>query len=124
MTTVLDIVNRAFRKIGVKAEDEQLTADQLAYGVETLGAMLQGLTLSDSTITLPTITATYPFPMEAKYEEAVMMMLAARLAQDYERPMFDASHYERLVMAGLLTLNPSRMPLALTRTPSQRRWWN
>lgn len=36
MKTRLDVINRAFRKIGVKAEDEALTADQYENGGEVL----------------------------------------------------------------------------------------
>ena len=45
MTTAQTMVERAFRKIGVKAEDEGLTADQLAHGLDCLNIMLHGLEL-------------------------------------------------------------------------------
>lgn len=39
MKTRADVINRAFRMIGVKAEDEALTADQFANGGEVLDAL-------------------------------------------------------------------------------------
>lgn len=36
MATALEICNFAFRRLGIKAEDEDLTADQIAYGGDVL----------------------------------------------------------------------------------------
>jgi len=39
----LDVINRAMRRIGVKAEDEALTADQFANASEVLDTLLAEL---------------------------------------------------------------------------------
>lgn len=39
MATRLDVIERAFRRLGIKAEDEGLTADQLANGGDVLDAL-------------------------------------------------------------------------------------
>lgn len=43
MKTRLDVINRAMRRIGVKAEDENLTADQFANASEVLDTLLAEL---------------------------------------------------------------------------------
>lgn len=37
--TRLDVIEQAFRRLGIKAEDEALSADQLAYAGNTLDAL-------------------------------------------------------------------------------------
>ena len=39
MKTNLDVIEQAFRRLGIKAEDESLSADQRAYGETTLDAL-------------------------------------------------------------------------------------
>ena len=39
MKTNLDVIEQAFRRLGIKAEDESLTADQRAYAETTLDAL-------------------------------------------------------------------------------------
>jgi hypothetical protein len=40
MYSRLDVVDAAFRRIGVRAEDQQLSADQLAFGGRILDAII------------------------------------------------------------------------------------
>lgn len=47
MRSNLDIIEHAFRRLGIKAEDEELSADQRAYA----GRVLENLTEELSTIT-------------------------------------------------------------------------
>ena len=120
MTTVLDIINRAFRKIGVKAEDEALTADQIAHGVETLNDTIQGWTLKGASAVPADVVDTDPFPFADQYREAVVMILASRLAPDYGGVPVDAERYERMVIGSLMVIPTVALPSALLRTPSQR----
>lgn len=46
MKTSLDVIDQAYRRLGIKAEDEQLTADQRAYA----GTTMDGLHAELSTI--------------------------------------------------------------------------
>jgi hypothetical protein len=39
MRTSLDVIEQAFRRLGIRAEDEALTADQRAYAETTLDAL-------------------------------------------------------------------------------------
>jgi hypothetical protein len=43
MKTRLDVINRAMRRIGVKAEDENLTADQITSVGEVFDALVEEL---------------------------------------------------------------------------------
>ena len=45
MATCRDIVERAYRKIGVVATDEAMTAEQAQVGLDALNMMMQGLVL-------------------------------------------------------------------------------
>ena len=45
MATCRDLVERAYRKIGVVATDESMTADQAAVGMDALNMMMHGLVL-------------------------------------------------------------------------------
>lgn len=122
MTTVLDIISRAFRKIGVKAEDESLTADQGQHGLDTLNAIFQGWALKGAATVPAIVAASDAFPLDAKYEEATAFILAGRLAVDYREPSPpDAERYERMVIGSLMVVAEAAMPKALYSTPSQRR---
>lgn len=121
MATVLDIVNRAFRKIGVKAEDEALTADQIANGVDALNAMMA--TWPVRGINAPTgfpLTSSSTFPLEPWADEPTTYCLAARLAPDYGLPAPDVREHERTLRNWFVSRDPITFDKTLTRMPSQR----
>lgn len=120
MATVLDIINRAFRKIGVKAEDEALTADQIAHGVDTFNDMVQGWALKGASAVSGDVIETDTFPFADEYREATVMVLASRLAPDYGAAPIDAERYERMVIASMLYVPTATIPSALLKLPSQR----
>lgn len=76
MPTRLEVINRAFRILGVKAEDEALTADQVANGGDVLDSLFAELG-NEATITwtLDT-TPEMSFQPLARY-------LAVELAPEY-----------------------------------------
>jgi hypothetical protein len=122
MTTALEIVERAFRKIGVKAEDEGLTADQLAHGLDTLNSMMHGWELWGIDTSHVDLAAASTFPLAAKFEQGTVYLLAAELSPDYTAPAnFDADQYLRLIQAQYLVINEVTIPSTLRNTPSQRR---
>lgn len=122
MTTVLDIISRAFRKIGVKAEDEDLTADQIAHGVDTFNDMMQGWVLKGAAAVPADVVSTDPFPFADQYREACVMVLASRLSPDYGTASpVDGERYERMLIGSLMAVPEAAMPKALYSTPSQRR---
>jgi hypothetical protein len=122
MTTAQTIVERAFRKIGVKSEDEALTADQLAHGVDMLNTMLHGWELWGIDINHVDLLAGSTFPLEPKFEEGTVFLLAERMFADYERPpTFSADDFLRRIQAAYMVIPEAAIPRALLRTPSQRR---
>jgi hypothetical protein len=122
MTTALEIVERAFRKINVKAEDEGLTADQIAHGLQTLNSMMHGWELWGILTTHVDMAVDTVFPLAAKFEEGTMYCLAMRLAPDYVAPVgFNADDFLRRIQAAYIIIPEAAIPKALLRTPSQRR---
>lgn len=122
MTTTLDIINRAFRKIGIKAEDEALTADQVAHGLDTLNMMLFGWELWGIALGHTALTTGDTFPLAAKFEEGTVYLLAERLSTDYSvPPSFSADDFLRRIQAAYMVIPEAAMPKALLWTPSQRR---
>jgi hypothetical protein len=116
------IVERAFRKNGVKAEDEALTADQLAHGVDMLNTMLHGWELWSIDINHVDLTAASVFPLLPRFEEGTVYMLAERMFPDYSvPPSFSADDFLRRIQAAYMVIEEAPMPRALLRTPSQRR---
>ena len=79
MPTRRDVINRAFRFLGVVAEDESMTADQEAFAGVLLDSVYDEIsdeTPPDFTIEdIPAISATH-----------MAMLLAADLAPSYSRP--------------------------------------
>lgn len=102
MTTVRDIVERAHRKIGVVAQDEAMTADQGQAGLDAFNEMLHAWALDGITLS-PAFTdaaLTTTFPLEDKYREGTIYLLAGRLAPEYQAPAgFDADDFFRKVQA-------------------------
>jgi hypothetical protein len=95
MTTVRDIITRAFRKIGVTANDEELTADQAVTGLNALNAMMHAWTLRVRTWAHIDVALADDFPMPASFHEGVVYMLASEVAPDYSVASFSAEEWFR-----------------------------
>lgn len=122
MATMLQIVERAFRKIGVKAEDEGLTADQLAHGLDCLNQMLHGWELWGIDLNYTDLTSADPFPLLPKFEEGTVYLLAERIMPDYAvPPAFSADDFLRRIQAAYMVIDDAVLPRSILRTPSQRR---
>ena len=94
MATMLDIVTKACRKIGVAAIDEDLEAEIASEALDTLNAMLFEWELAGVDTTHTTLTLTDDFPLAAKFEQGTIYMLAHRLAPEFNRPVgFDADAF-------------------------------
>jgi len=127
MTTVTnaDIVRRAYRKIGILAEDAPLSAWQVAGGLEALGDMLRGLELFGVRLSLSSLDGpSDPFPLAAKYHEGAVYQLAARLSPEFAVPAPQADAWLRMMQAAAFTIEAVDLDEPLTRMPSQRgRFW-
>lgn len=123
MATVSKIIDRAFRKIAVRAEDEALTADQLQSGLDALNELLSGWQLHGVQLSTYDMKANDTFPMAPRFEEAVIYMLAARLSPEYVVPAsFDPDGFLRLIQAQFMTVPTASVRGPLTETISQREW--
>lgn len=122
MTSTLEIVSRAYRKVGILAHGVELTADEIADGVDALNAMIHGWKLRAADTSHTNLAATDTFPLGPEYEEGTVYLLASRLAPDYSIPQaFDADDWFRTFQAALHTPLTVAMPKSLTQMPSQFR---
>ena len=122
MTTVADVVSQAFRKIGVAAEDEALSADAMSAGVDAYNNMVHAWKLRGVDLSHTDQTSSDTFPFAAEYVEGTVYLLASRLSPDYEVPAsFDADDWFRTFQAANTTADAVTIPTALTRMPS--RYW-
>ena len=119
MTTASVIIERAFRKLGVRAEDEALTADQLAYGLETFNAMMNGFELFGIALAWVDKASDEDIGLALKFDEGLTYILAERLSPDYAAP-FNADDFLRRLQASYLVIAEAVMPSSILRTPSQR----
>ena len=122
MATVQDIVTRAFRKVGIAAQDEALEAHEIANGVDALNMMIAAWKLAGVDTETTALASADTFPLAAEFEEGTVYLLAERISPDYSRPaMFDADDWFRKIQAAYMQITASTVPTALTRTPS--RYW-
>ena len=97
MTTVLDIVTRAHRKIGVSGQGETLTAEMSADGLSAFNEMISAWEL-DSGPAFSDVALSDAFPLPDSFRDGVIHILAARLSPEYELPPRFNEHdfYERI----------------------------
>jgi P22 tail accessory factor len=104
MATARDIVERAYRKIGVVATDEAMTADQASVGVDDLNMMMHGLVLDGIDTGWADLQSADEFTMEPEFHEGLVYMLASRLAPDFAVPGFSDTTFKRRLAAAYLII--------------------
>lgn len=77
MKTRLDVIELAFRRLGIKAEDEALSADQEAYASDVLDALH-----SELSVTIP--MTWWPDDIEDAVAVALGNLLAVEIGPSYE----------------------------------------
>lgn len=85
--TASDIVARAFRRLGIKAEDETLSADQAAHGLDVLNSMMAEWRLHGINYDHASLANNDPFPLSDSFIPATVTLLAGELAPDYGAPV-------------------------------------
>ncbi len=123
MATTLDIINGAFRKLAIKADDEALTADQIAEGLFALNNMMHSWPLYGVEYTHADIGVDDAFPMAAKFNEVVIYLLARKISPDYTVAGVDDDQYMRVLRAAFLPDLTATIPSILRNTPSQTEGW-
>lgn len=119
MTTARDIVEGAFRKIGILTHDQALSADEFEEGLRALNYMIAGWRILGVNVALETLAADDPWPFQPEFEEGAIWQLAGRLSPDYQRPPVETEMFLRAMQAHTVIMAEAEMPSALRRTPSQ-----
>jgi hypothetical protein len=113
MTTILDIVTQAHRKLGVVAIDEPLTADQATLGLAAYNQMVAGWELEGIDAGAYEVALGDQFDLGAQFVRATVHLLAADLAPEYGVAVaFDVDPLKRQVQAAY------RRPLLVDLPPS------
>lgn len=115
MATVRDIVQRAYRKIGVVASDEAMTADQAESGQDALNMMMQALLLDGIDVAWSDAQLADQFDMLPQFHEGIVYMLASRLAPDFSMEGFNVSTFKRGLAAAYMIVPDMVLDSTLTR---------
>lgn len=132
---ISEIIHRAYRKIGVAADGEPLTAEMASAGLSAFNELIAGWQLqgidfwlsprSDPLADYPELQASAEFPMPPAFREGTIYCLAARLAPEYSvQVSFNPDEFVRLMQANLVRVPTSQIDSAIVRgTDSYRRRW-
>lgn len=123
MTTVRDIIYRAFRKANITAVGETPTDNEGEEGLSAFNEMVSGWAILG--VNINTATADFaindPFPFADKFREGTIYMLASRISPEYNRPeSFDSDRFMRALQAASAVVDEMTIPAALLNLPSQR----
>lgn len=126
MTTVRDIVTRAYKKVGIVAYDEDMDAGQAQIGLDAFNDMVSAWPLYGSDVLHTDAALADAFPLKDSYREGVVYMLAARIAPNWTAPVsFDQDDFFRKIQADNLVINEATFDAGLTVMPSQyTRLWS
>lgn len=120
MTTVRDVIQRAFRKVGILAHDEDLEGADSQNGLDAFNELLHGFSARGVDLTYTDLDFEDTFPLADKYREGVVYLLADRISPEYALPVgFDADDWFRTIQAGYATDQEQTIPNALLRPPSR-----
>lgn len=122
MATVRDIVERAYRKIGIVSTDEAMTADQAELGLNALNMMFHALVLEGIDVGWSDAELADQFALDARFDEGTVYMLAARIAPDFSRPGFDETRWRQGLANAFLIVPEVAIDRPLRRTGLQRGW--
>lgn len=116
MATADQISLRALKRLSVVASGENPDAETMADAVAALSAMMSAWEADGVEVTLP---------LDGRFEQAVVAMLAVRLSEDHGAtagPVLirDATSGWQQIQAAYITPATPAFDAALTRTPSRR----
>ena len=115
MTTVRDIVETAFRHIGVVAQDDAMTSDEGQSGLTAFNNMISAWALDGIALTSTDAAPNETFPLADKYREGVGYLLAMRLSPGWSAPAnFDADDFFRKIQASYVVIADAAIPDPLT----------
>ena len=120
MTTARDIIEQAYRKIGIVAADEAMSADQAANGLNALNNMMHGWAIFGVDVMHSDLALVSEFPLLPRFREGAIYMLGARIAPEYGMAM-DEGEFMRGLQSQYMripTMNPA--PLSLQSSAYRR----
>lgn len=124
MSTARDLVEDAYRTIGVVADDEAMTASQASNGIRALNLMMHGWLLDGIDIGHIDLELADTFTMEPQFEEGCVYLLAERLSPKYAAPAnFSPSEFKKRLSAAFLIIPDSKFDRTLRNGFSRRRRW-
>lgn len=120
MPLTSEIVTRALRKARVVARDEAATAEDMSEGVDALNMMMAAWETFGINRAHTALATGDAFPLDAKWEEGTVHLLAERLSPDYSRPVqFDPDQWLRALQAAFIDIPVVAIPSPLAKMPSQ-----
>lgn len=123
MATVRDIVERAYRKLGVVSLDEPMDADQADAGLKSFNEMLHGWALFGIDVEHSDVALNDAFPLADRFQEGTIYTLAQRIAPEFSTG-FDGDTFLRALQAAYMVIDTAEMPSSLIFPPSRRlRFW-
>lgn len=120
MTTVREIVSRAFRKVNIGGVGEGLPAEYADEGLDALNMMLAEWKLRGVDISHTALTLDDDFPLAAEFELGTVNLLAVEISPNFSIPQsFDVDAFFRAIQAAYLSIDEVDMPNALIKVPSR-----
>ena len=119
MTTALDIITRAYRKISVGGMGETLDAEMSREGLDALNAMIHGWRLRGVDTYFTDLDMADAMPLGQEFDEGIVYNLASRLSPDYTAPAaFNPEDWFRGIQAAYMVIADVAIPSPLRRMPS------
>lgn len=122
MATVRDIVERAYRKIGVVSEEEPMTPSQAANGLIAYNMMMHGLENHSINVLHVDAELSDQFTLFPRFEEAAVYILAEKMSPDNSMPSPRAIGHLRALQAAYSQTPKASMPSGLVYPTSRRGW--
>jgi hypothetical protein len=110
MATVRDIIEQAYRLIGIVAEDEPMSAAQAETGLFTFNAMMAGFEILGADPGHTDAALGDQSALPAQFTEAQVRTLASRLAPMGTRGPFDARRFEDALRAQFMQVETVKFP--------------
>lgn len=120
--TVADLIEAAFRKIGIVGPGMAASGDESKAALQTFNAMLHAWRLEGINYGAPTdpladqmdYAETDNFPFPASFREGAIYCLASRIAPEYQLQGFDVEAFKQLMRTALVVIPTSSVDPALT----------
>ena len=120
MTTTLDVVKAALRKVGGLGSGEEVEATLAAEALFSLNAMMHGWAARGVDTNHSDLELSDVFPLADRFVSGTVFLLAREISSDYAFPVsFDADDWFRTLQAAYWTAPELTVPAALTRPPSR-----